>query len=295
MKSAAANWAGAIVWSKMMHRAVAVDAALDLRPFVRYLQSRTMPHHITEESGKLVIWARSEREAGLIAELFAQWQADELDIPGSGPAAAAVPLFSGKTFAQNLLSAIWLAPVSMVFIAACLLVALLSQLGADPMAVRELFFPDLRQTGLLDSPWIFIRTLTPALLHFGAVHLVFNLLWLWYFGRMIEPVLGWWRMLALVLLAAFGGNMAQYLWSGNGMFGGMSGVVYGLLGFIWMWQTVQPQSALRLPTAMIMVFLVALVLMGVLASAMIATAAHLGGLFSGMLAGVVLGRLLGNR
>jgi GlpG protein len=81
--------------------------------------------------------------------------------------------------------------------------------------------------------------------------------------------------------------MAQYLWSGNGMFGGMSGVVYGLIGFIWMWQTLQPRSALRLPTAMIMVFLVALVLMGVLASSMIATAAHLGGLLSGMLVGVV--------
>lgn len=278
-----------------MYRAVAVDATLDLRPFVRYLQSRAVPHHTTEESGKLVVWARSEHEAGLIAELFAQWQADQLDIPGGTTTAASVPLFSGKTFAQNLLSAIWLAPVSMVLIGACLLVALISNLGADPMAVRGLFFPDLRQGGVLDSPLIFIRTLTPALLHFGAVHLVFNLLWLWYFGRMIEPVLGWWRISALVLLTAFGGNMAQYLWSGNGMFGGMSGVVYGLLGFIWMWQTVQPQSALRLPTAMIMVFLVALVLMGVLASGMIATAAHLGGLLSGMLAGVVLGKLLSHR
>lgn len=278
-----------------MHRAVAVDAALDLRPFVRYLQSRSIPHHITEESGNLVVWARSEYEAGQIADLFAHWQADELDVPAGTDAAAAVPLFSGKSFLQNLLGAIWLAPVSMVLIAGCLLIALISNLGADPMAVRGLFFPDLRQTGLLDSPLVFVRTLTPALLHFGAVHLVFNLLWLWYFGRMIEPVIGWWRTLGLVLLTAFAGNMAQYLWSGNGMFGGMSGVVYGLIGFIWLWQTLQPQSALRLPTAMIMVFLVALVLMGVLAPGMIATAAHAGGLLSGMAAGAVLGKLLSNR
>ncbi|OFE11502.1 hypothetical protein PHACT_13225 [Pseudohongiella acticola] len=272
-----------------MHRAVAVDAALDLRPFVRYLQSRAMPHHITEESGNLVVWARSETEAQLIAGLFAKWQSDQLDIPVGTEGTAAVPMFSGKTLLQNLLSAAWLAPVSVLLIVVCLLVALISDLGADPMAVRGLFFPDLRQLGLFDSPRVFLQTLTPALLHFGAVHLVFNLLWLWYFGRMIEPVLGWWRMLALVLLTAFGGNMAQYLWAGNGMFGGMSGVVYGLLGFIWMWQTLQPQSVLRLPTAMITVFLVALVLMGVLASGMIATAAHLGGLVSGMLAGLALG------
>lgn len=279
----------------MMYRAVAVNAALDLRPFVRYLQSRSVPHHITEESGQLVVWARSEPEAGLIADLFAQWQADELEIPQNTVSATAPPMFSSKAVLQNLLAAIWLAPVSMILIAICLLVALVSDLGADPMAVRGLFFPDLRQAGLLDSPLTFLRTLTPALLHFGPVHLVFNLLWLWYFGRMIEPVLGWWRMLALVLLTAFGGNMAQYLWSGNGMFGGMSGVVYGLLGFIWMWQTVQPRSALRLPIAMIMVFLVALVLMGILAAAMIATAAHVGGLFSGMLAGVVLATFLRHR
>ncbi|MEX0740822.1 MAG: rhomboid family intramembrane serine protease [Pseudohongiella sp.] len=278
-----------------MHRAVVVDAALDLRPFVRYLQSRIMPHHITEESGNLVVWARSEQEAELIAEAFARWQADELDIPLTTASSAAVPMFSGKTVLQNLLVAIWQAPVSMLLIGACLLVALISNLGADPMAVRGLFFPDLRQAGLLDSPLIFLRTLTPALLHFGPVHLVFNLLWLWYFGRMIEPVLGWWRYVALILLTAFGGNMAQYLWSGNGMFGGMSGVVYGLLGFIWMWQTVQPRSALRLPTAMIMVFLVALVLMGVLASSMIATAAHLGGLLSGMAVGVIFGIWLRHR
>lgn len=278
-----------------MLRAIVVDAALDLRPFVRYLQSRTIPHHITEESGKLVLWVRSEREAELIAELFARWQADELNIPLSPAGSTAVPMFAGKTWLQNLLAAIWQAPVSMLLIAVCLLVALLSNLGADPMAVRGLFFPDLRQAGLLDSPLIFLRTLTPALLHFGPVHLVFNLLWLWYFGRMIEPVLGWWRYAGLVLLTAFGGNMAQYSWSDSGMFGGMSGVVYGLVGFIWMWQTVKPQSALRLPTAMIMVFLVALVLMGVLASSMIATAAHVGGLVSGMVAGAALGILLRHR
>jgi len=270
-----------------MHRAVVVDATLDLRPFVRYLQSRTVAHHITEESGKLVVWTRSEPEAELVEGLFAQWRAGDLDIPLSPAGAGAVPMFAGKTLLQNLLGAAWQAPVSMLLIAVCLLVALISNLGAEPVAVRGLFFPDLRQAGLLDSPLIFVRTMTPALLHFGPVHLVFNLLWLWYFGRMIEPVLRWWRYLALVLLTAFGGNMAQYLWSGNGMFGGMSGVVYGLIGFIWMWQTLQPRSALRLPTAMIMVFLVALVLMGVLASSMIATAAHLGGLLSGMLVGVV--------
>ena len=64
-------------------------------------------------------------------------------------------------------------------------------------------------------------------------------------------------------------------------------MVYGQLGFIWVWQSLLPNSQLRLPLGMIMLFLVALVLMEVLASGYIASAAHAGGLVSGMLAGAL--------
>jgi GlpG protein len=55
-----------------------------------------------------------------------------------------------------------------------------------------------------------------------------------------------------------------------------------------MWQSVRPHTSLRLPLPMIMVFLVGLVLMEVFASSMIASAAHLGGLLSGMLLGLTM-------
>lgn len=271
-----------------MHRAVSASAGLDLRPFVGFLRSRAIAHHITEESGQLVVWARSQAEAELIAGLFAQWRQGTLDMPApTDTNATAAPLFAARPVLQNMLAALWLAPVSVIAILACLLVAAVSGLGSDPSAVRGLFFPASGLVGIAESPVLFLRTLTPALLHFGAVHLVFNLLWLWYFGRMIEPVLPWWSYLLLLTLTAFTGNVAQYVWSGHGMFGGMSGVVYGLVGFIWMWQTLKPHSTLQLPKPMIMVFLAALVLMEVLASSMIASAAHVGGLLGGMGAGVI--------
>jgi GlpG protein len=92
--------------------------------------------------------------------------------------------------------------------------------------------------------------------------------------------------LLLLCFLAFASNTVQYLWSLSVNFGGLSGVVYGLLGYIWMWQLVAPRAGLQLPPAMIGFLLLALVLMEVLASAWIATAAHAGGLLAGMVAGL---------
>ena len=79
---------------------------------------------------------------------------------------------------QNLVNAAWLAPVTVILIAACLVVAVISNLGADAYAVRGLFFPELNQSGGLSGPLSVLQLFTPALLHFGAVHLIFNTLWL---------------------------------------------------------------------------------------------------------------------
>lgn len=279
-----------------MFRALSVSEQQDLRPFIAVLRACRLSHHVTEESGSLVIWAADEAQAQLIVTAYGRWQQGLLDQPA--PAAAAEPkLLPVKSLLQGFVGALWLAPVTVMLIIACLVVALVSDMGADVMAVRMLFFPAIDLGGRLpaaaligglDSAGDWLRTLTPALLHFGPIHLVFNMLWLWFFGRMMEPVLGFKAYLALMLLTAFAANIAQYLWSGTANFGGMSGVVYGQIGFVWMWQSLRPSSPLRLPLPMIMVFLVALVVMEILASSMIASAAHLGGLLSGMLIGLLM-------
>lgn len=282
-----------------MHRAFSVAAGVDLRPFLDILRVYTLPHHVTEEAGTLVVWAASLEQGEAIAELWQQWQDGRLQAGGvdqlaqtlaSGSKPAA--MLPVRSLLQGFLRALWRAPITVVLMLACLAVALVSQLGADVMAVRALFFPGVPSLADLDSVSDWLRTLTPALLHFGPVHLVFNLLWLWFFGRMMEPVLGKAAYALLLLWTAFAANVLQYLWSDSVNFGGMSGVVYGQLGCIWMWQTRRPQSAMRLPPAMIMVFLVALVLMEILASSMIASAAHAGGLLAGMVAGLILSVVL---
>lgn len=281
-----------------MIRAATVTTGIDLRPLLRELQRQGVRLQVTEESGRQVIWTPSEPEAEQINRCLEDWRAGRLlldseDMPTA--TGSALPL---RDLLNGLIRSAWYAPVSVVLIALCLVVALASGIGSNPQSVQWLFFPQVALTADnpllalftgMSGPLDVLRMFTPALLHFGVIHLLFNTLWLWFFGRMIEALQPSLQFLGVVLFTAFWGNVAQFLWSGGQInFGGMSGVVYGLIGYIWMWQSLRPSSPLRLPTAMIGLFLVALVLMEIVGSGWIATAAHVGGLVSGMLAGLAL-------
>jgi GlpG protein len=89
------------------------------------------------------------------------------------------------------------------------------------------------------------RLFTPMFLHFGFLHIFFNMLWLRDLGSMIEARKSSWMLLVLVFVIAGTSNFAQYLVDGP-TFGGMSGVVYGLLGYIWMQGKFNPASQLSL-------------------------------------------------
>jgi GlpG protein len=80
------------------------------------------------------------------------------------------------------------------------------------------------------------RIVTPALLHANLFHILFNLLWFAFLGKQIEQRIGFWRYSLFILLVAALSNTAQYLMSGPS-FLGLSGVVMGMAGFIWMRQT----------------------------------------------------------
>ncbi|PPC77200.1 rhomboid family intramembrane serine protease [Pokkaliibacter plantistimulans] len=131
------------------------------------------------------------------------------------------------------------------------------------------------------------RLLTPIFLHFSLLHIVFNSLWIWESGKRLEPAFG--RIWLLLAIAGIGviSNLAQY-WTGSVMFGGLSGVVYGLLGFIWLWDRLRPAQSLNMPPALFgfMIFWLVLGYLDVPASlgmGQVANEAHLAGLFSGLL------------
>lgn len=128
------------------------------------------------------------------------------------------------------------------------------------------------------------RLITPVFIHFGVLHILFNMMWLRDLGGMIEHIRGpRFLILFLVVIAALS-NAAQYYASGPA-FGGMSGVVYGLLGFVWMQSRFNPGSGFELHsfTVQMMLFWFVLCLSGFIGN--IANTTHAVGLAIGVLWG----------
>ena len=125
------------------------------------------------------------------------------------------------------------------------------------------------------------RLVTPVFVHVGILHIVFNMLWLKDLGAMVERRQGWLVLLAIVCAIGVVSNLAQYKSTGPN-FGGMSGVVYGLLGYIWLRGRLDPTSGYFLDprTATWMGIWLVLCMTGMMGP--IGNAAHLVGLLAGM-------------
>ena len=129
------------------------------------------------------------------------------------------------------------------------------------------------------------RLVTPIFVHVGGpLHLIFNMYWTYQFGTLIESRRGPWRHLGLVLLVAIASNLSQYAWAGP-FFGGMSGVVYGQFGYLWMKSKFDRVAAISLPPRLVQFFLIWLVVCMTGLLGPIANTAHFVGLFTGMAIG----------
>jgi len=176
--------------------------------------------------------------------------------------------------------------VTATLIAISLIVALISNIGSNFQFIRVLLMSEYR-TGLSEiysgQVW---RLFTPAFIHFGIIHIAFNLLWLYQLGSAIEQRQSSKRMLLLVVIIAVLSNLAQFIWSGP-LFGGMSGVVYGLLAYLWIQGKFNPAAGLWLDknTTIMMLIWFALCWSGLVGN--IANMAHTIGLISGAILGLL--------
>ena len=133
------------------------------------------------------------------------------------------------------------------------------------------------------------RFISPIVLHFSLLHILMNTFWWWYLGGRIEQRLGTMTLASVALAAGLFSNLAQFFASGP-LFGGLSGVVYGLFGFVFVLGKRRPELGMTLPPAMMAFLLLWIVLgfSGILITN-IANMAHLAGLVTGLLLGLWYG------
>ena len=190
-------------------------------------------------------------------------------------------------------------PVTLGLLAACLAVALATQLGG-PDLLRYLSIVGFDRSGgylrwggytdlLKGELW---RLFTPILIHFGAMHLIFNAFWLVQLGGPTERYQGSWRYLGFMLWSAAVSNLAQLYFGQNPSFGGLSGVIYALVGYLWARGKGDPGSGIGIPPPASLGFFMiwlALGFSGALDSLIgpMANWCHLGGFAAGALYGYI--------
>jgi len=186
-------------------------------------------------------------------------------------------------------------PLTWGLIALCVAVGLLTELGNERTMVATLTISDPRiPAGVtlislfgttlpwLELPWAEPwRLVTPVLVHFGIIHILFNMLWLRDLGRIIEGTHGVRYLAAFVLTCAIISNVAQYEIGQKPLFAGMSGVVYGLLGLVWLRGRLDPWVGYGLSSSTMQFMLIWFVL-GFVGNFGIANWCHLFGLLVGV-------------
>ena len=137
-------------------------------------------------------------------------------------------------------------------------------------------------------PW---TILTGAFLHGGVLHILFNMLSLYWVGRAIEPVMGWWRFLTVYLVSALGGSAFILAWcliQPTEIFVstvGASAAVFGLFGAVFVLQRLGGSDTTAILTLLGVNLVYGFVVSG------ISWQGHIGGAIAGVGATWVLVRL----
>ncbi|MBV4500886.1 rhomboid family intramembrane serine protease [Pseudomonas shirazensis] len=271
---------------------------VDLSGFVSLLRRLQVPHRVSEEGEEQVLWAPQAllEDVRQLYERYPEGN-DQIELP----AAAQASLPRQLSLAQQASACKVTAGVLLL----CVVVAAITGLGDNLSTLSWFTFLDFRvqgeylyfislAQGLSDGQWW--RLISPMLLHFGFLHLAMNGMWYWELGKRIELRQGPWLLLLLTLLFSLISNLAQHLVGGPSLFGGLSGVLYGLLGYVWLYQWLAPNPHYRLPKGVLVMMLIWLVVcltgvVGQLGFGQIANAAHVGGLLIGCLTGLLGGAL----
>jgi GlpG protein len=264
--------------------------------FWNYLKAKGVDSSLEEDGGEWTVWVADEDDLQLATEEFNEFsetpddekfttatplqkpQKEEQDPKPKGPA---------QGFREQNLRDRWQkrerssGVLTMSLLITSVAVYLLSGMGTNKEILKG-FYISLQSEGLTEVlNGQFWRLFTPIFLHFSPLHILFNMYWLHVLGSQIERLKGPKFFITFVLALALFSNLAQFFMSGP-LFGGMSGVVYGLFGYVFIKCKFDPGDGFYIDsfTANIMFGWFALCFLGVFPS--VANWAHAGGLLVGL-------------
>jgi len=208
--------------------------------FVDYMQTQgitlTIQHHATTD-----VWLADESQAERVHAELARF----LENPGD-PRYLAASWTSGQTnsglhyqrypFLATLRQRA--GPFTLALAAICVLVFIIMNVVGDEPVMAWLAWP--YDPSLRFDVW---RYFSHAVMHFSVLHILFNLLWWWYLGGAVEKRLGSGKLIVITIISALLSGFIQHKFSGP-WFGGLSGVVYALMGYVWLRGERDPQSGM---------------------------------------------------
>lgn len=168
-------------------------------------------------------------------------------------------------------------PFTWLILVSCVVIFVLQNVIDHSAVMLLLTWPADSSQGL--QLW---RYFTHAFIHFSLIHLLFNLVWWWYLGGMIEKHLGSGKLIRITVVSALISGLVQYLCYGL-WFGGLSGVVYALMGYAWLRSESDPDSGISLSHSLVILSLFWLVtgFLDILGMA-VANGSHIAGLLTGV-------------
>jgi len=213
----------------------------------------------TTDDGQRAVWIVSEQDAAKATQLLSTFLAQRTQAglsaqhlptePQGEPAqqqpAAQTPRRNTWTWSHMLQEAS-LSKVTSLLLVVSVIVALYTDLGDDRERV-ERFMISLQ-------PFVWWSLFTPILLHFHPFHLLFNAFWLRDLGAPTERYQGSEQYALFLLLSAAVSNLAQLLLGESANFGGLSGVVYALVGYLWARGRFDPNSGIAMPSSWVTFF-----------------------------------------
>ena len=245
--------------------------------FCSFLWSQGIENQVETEENRCALWVHSEEhrtEAGALLEEFqrdpaqTRFQLDTAGLLAAAEKALETARIESSLSAHPLMLVTvpyGVGAVTLVLVLVSMALAFVGWVGYEDRMFQELLITSLpveatSEPVALALPEIaqgeFWRLLTPVLVNVDVLPLMFNLLLLLHLGSMIESCAGAGRLGSLFIVIGVLSNLAQFYVSGPA-FCGAAGILFGLLGYVWIRGRMDPASGLFLrphTVAMMLVF-----------------------------------------